>query len=231
MTLPLEPLPTTDRLRGIHKHWPCNSENDYSLNLDYIQKVSFSVQDFNDSLCLKESVSRENVVYGIVLVTWIAEAIPLHRECYRRQISSSFAYARETELEQKRLYLEAIRSFVFAHPLETNQHKNFGLNGDLICIDIRNKGVVDGLMPIDSIRLLTPQGQGLRAASDRSQYDVVLKSYSKQDDPVLFTNIGLNLSDVRDAAALYLDKLFAFDRYIYNLKKRDYLAREIVTTK
>lgn len=36
-------------------------------------------------------------------------------------------------------FFRAMRSFVSAHPLGTDRHPDYGLDGSLICIDIRGK--------------------------------------------------------------------------------------------
>ena len=228
MTMPLEPLRSTDALGesarcGIQKQWPLKSKIDDSLHWDYIQKVNYAVQDFNASIADKESLDRESVVFAITLVDWINDAVERILNCYRDDTVDSFVYSRQSELDGTRKYFKAVRSFVNAHPLGTDRHRVFGLDGNYVCIDIRSKSRMLGLVSTD-LYMLTPGGleqvDGLREA------DVVLYAYSKTDGGMFYHHVGLDLDDVCQVAHLCIDKLYELDKHLGHIKKKDYPAKE-----
>lgn len=224
MPLPLEPLRSTDALGestrcGIQKQWPLKSKTDDSLHWDYIQKVNYAVQDFNASIAEEESLAREGVVFAITLVDWINDAVERILSCYRDDTIDSFAYSRQSELDGARKYFRAVRSFVNAHPLGTDRHSTFGLDGSYICIDIRNKNRLLGLIDSD-LYMLSPGG--LEQVDDLREADVVLYAYSKADGGMFYHHIGLDLDDVCQVAHLCIDKLYELDKHLGRIKKKDY---------
>lgn len=224
MTLPLEPLRGTDTLGasarcGIQKHWPLKSKTEDSLHWDYIQKVNYAVQDFNASIAEKGTLTRENVVFAITLIDWINDAVERVMRCYKTEIVSEFAYSRQNELDSARRYFKAVRSFVNAHPLGTDRHESFGLDGTYVCIDIRNKSATLTMFNAD---LLMLTHNGLEPVDHLDESDVVLYAYSKTDGGMFFHYIGLDLADVCQVAHLCIDKLYELDRHLGHLKKRDY---------
>ena len=231
MTLPLKELRTTDNLgegsrRGLQKQWPLKNEIEDSLHWDYIQKVNYSVQDFNDCIARKSELTRMDVVYAITLVDWIDDAVERICSCYKETAVRAFKYEREEELSNLRNYFRGVRSFVNAHPLGTDRHEALGLDGTYVCIDIRREisamyaHADKQCKPKNILFRLTPKG--LESVADLHESDVILYTYLKHDSAKLFRYIGLNLDDVRNFAALCIDKLYEFDRYLGNLRQQDY---------
>lgn len=100
MPLPLQPLTGTSELGkrsrcGIQKHWPLKSESDYSLHLDYIQKINYSIQGFNSFIAGKDALTREDVVFAIVLTDWINDGAEKTIPCHRPDIAFLFTYSRQ----------------------------------------------------------------------------------------------------------------------------------------
>lgn len=227
MALPLKTLKSTDNLGnnsrcGIQKSWPLKSKVDESLHWDYIQKVNYAVQDFNSCVANKEPLNRENVVFAITLVDWIGAAVRNVLECYREDAVSGFFYTQQYELDSMDKYFRAVRSFVNAHPLETSRHKDYGLDGAYVCIDLRtNSGPFDKL---DANQyMLSPIG--LKRVSSLREGDAVLFAYSKNDGGTFFHYIGLDLADIRNVASLYINELYELDAYLGGLRKSDFHTR------
>lgn len=131
---PLKPLTGTDRLgnsshRGLQKQWTLKSSTDDALHWDYIQKVNNAVQDFNESVSDKASLTREGIVFAITLVDWINDAVEKVLQCYRDDIVVGFSFAQQDELGRMREFFRAVWSFVNAHPLGTDRHGVFGFDG------------------------------------------------------------------------------------------------------
>lgn len=224
MPLPLQPLTGTGELGkrsrcGIQKHWPLKNKADYYLHWDYIQKVNYAVQDFNKFVAGKRDLTQEDVVFAIVLADWIDNGVEKTVSCYRSDITSMFAYSRQEDMLQMRKFFRAVRSFVSAHPLDTNRHPDFGLEGSLFCIDIRGKGNVLHFINSNMYKL-TPAG--LAKVCDLEAFDTILYAYSKNDDGVFYHRIGVELDDIRRFASLCIDKLYEFDMFLGGLKKRDF---------
>ena len=125
--------------RGIHKHWIWGSEDKFSLSCDYLQKINFSIQDLNSEICNLYKPTMKEVVYVIVLVDWICEAVDSIHRILRKEVSCFLNISKEEDIQKAEKYFKAIRSFVVAHPLNTDRHKTFGMDGDLICVDVRNR--------------------------------------------------------------------------------------------
>ena len=224
MSLPLQPLTGTGELGksshcGIQKHWPLKSKVDYHLHWDYIQKVNYSVQDFNSFTAGKETLTREDVVFASVLTDWINDGVEKTISCYRTDITSLFTYSKQNEMIKMKEFFRAVRSFISAHPLCTSRHPVYGLDGSLICIDIRSKSSVLHFINSNMYKL-TPEG--LAEVCDLESFDVILYAYSKGDDGVFYHRIGMELDDIRHFASLCIDRLYEFDRFLGGLKKRDF---------
>ncbi len=57
---------------GVHKRWIYSNKVDYELVCDYLQKINYSTQDYNH--LISQKLSRGDVCYLILLVTWIQES-------------------------------------------------------------------------------------------------------------------------------------------------------------
>lgn len=224
MALPLQALRDTHELGkgprcGIWKHWPLESEASYQLHGDYIQKVCYAVQDFNSSVAGKESLTRETVVFMVALVDWIYDGIKKILSCYKASITSEFAYYKQKEMTEMEGFFRATRSFISAHPLGTNRHKNYGLDGSFICIDIQNKSRILPLLHSDLYELAP---NGLTEVKNLGACDIILLAYSKSSEEVRHCHIGIKLEYISYFASLCIDKLYEFDKFLGGLKQRDF---------
>ena len=126
-------------------------KNEYVVSI--IQKLNWNIDDFNGLFCNIES--RKDVVYFIVLSDWIVEACNCIYKLYEKY-AGNFVYSRKEEFEKTNKQFKAIRSFIVAHPLNTDRHTEFGYDGKKKCIDIKLKlsGVEeDFLIMIDVMQI------------------------------------------------------------------------------
>lgn len=220
----IEPLRNLDRLgeasySGIQKNWPLPSPELRSLRWDYLQKVNYSIQDFNATLNQSNALTEKDVVFMIALDDWIATSVVELLKCFKSKIIEGFSFSKESELAKSRKYMRAMRSFITAHPLQTNRHSAFGLDGNLVCIDIRQQNAI---LKLGSSSLKRLSRDGMFDVDELDEEDIVLYTYTKDDGGEFYVHIGFNPRDIRDDCALCIDKLYELDRYLGRLKKRDF---------
>ena len=207
--------------RGFDKHWIY--ENDFNFNLahDFLQKINYSIQDINEIISegfpLKQ---RSKVIYFIMLITWIDEAILQLQNCCRKGILKNFEYSKVEEMERNTKYLKAVRSLLSAHPLTTNRHKYFGLDGNLICIDIGTKNGIFASKLRGPFIELRPNGK--TETEKINDTSIVIYSYSKEEGAENFKFILLYPQDLINVASIYIDRLYKMNVYLSHQHKKDY---------
>lgn len=209
--------------RGLYKRWVLKDKSNYSRICDYLQKISYCIQDLNNELKL-EKLTMKDVIFAIVQVVWIQEATEALETYYKDDIINKFAFMKSDELVKAKKYINAIRSFVIAHPLSTNRHEKYGFDGNYICIDVRTPSQ-DITFPLinDINRFNHLDFEGIHDSIKNSLDDFFLYCYSKKDDNMrFFQYIGCSMSDIYHVAELYIEKIYLFDKYLYNQKKSDY---------
>lgn len=203
--------------RGIYKRSLCKNTDDSFAVDDCLHKINYCIQDLNQELANIDNLSIKSIVYIITLVTWISEAMPMLRKCYRDVVLKGFCYSREKELLQAYEYLMALRSFAVAHPLATGRHAKYGMDGNLMCIDIRLQ--LSPLAHAMEGRFRTLNHSGLHKEKP-TDADFYLIAYSRNEDHRVFSIfIGCTISDVYRVAELYIDKLYELDRYLRKMTK------------
>lgn len=218
----MEPLRDLSSLKGLDKQWPAKGKLQFALVQDFLLKINYSIQDFN---CLIRgnlfSVPRD-IILMVVYVDWISDAVSRIKGCYLENVISSFRYSEQEQLDRVVSYFRAVRAFVVAHPLGTSRHSDFGLDGDLICVDIaRQSRFLDVLgLPLRRISL---KG-GLEGVDSVSETDIVLRVYSKRNDALYSEHVCLDPEDIRAVAVIEIDYLFELGRYLNRLKKKDFLG-------
>ena len=208
--------------KGLHKHWVLSNNSDFSKMCDFMQKINFSIQDLNSEIPMLDKPTRKSIIYVIILVVWIQEAFEKIEKLYRQDVMTQFVYSRDTELSNSKKFINAIRSFAVAHPLSTCKHSQFGFDGNYICVDIRDfkRDITSPFAKSDTISQL--DFNGLHANGNRN-CDFYFYVYSDKDDGMkFFRYIGCNFEDIYRVARLYIDKLYALDKYLRKLKKNDY---------
>lgn len=209
---------------GTQKQWIWQRRNTYSKSRDYLQKINYCIQDLNNEIYALKNPSMKEVIYAIVLIDWIREAVNALPDLLIDGLINGFVYAKHAEIDTANKFFTAIRSFAVAHPLSTNRHHAYGFDGDKICIDIRSKtsAMTQAFTHNEDwyhlgINGLVPYAKNIPA-------DFVLFIYSKQNNNMLFFEyIGADFSDLYHVAELQIDKLYALDRYLGKFRKKDWL--------
>ena len=164
----------------------------------------------------------KDVIFVIALVDWICEAVKSIQEILLQDVLSGFIYKEDERVKKAGKYFKAIRSFVVAHPLNTSRHKDYGLDGDLICVDVRRK-----ISPIVSTYSKNTDWfflgiDGFQENAKNVSADFVLCGYSQKIDRSQFSKfIGANFSDLYYVAKLQIEKLYALGKYLGKLRKKD----------
>lgn len=207
--------------KGINKNWIYKNSVAFHLAHDYLQKINFSIQDIN-SKSGDLRVDNESITFIVCCIAWIEEACVFFNSSFRNNIISDFKFSNEEKLTKARKYFKAVRSFVLAHPLGTNRHKDFGLDGKYICIDV---------MPTDcpTILLLSNHQECFKSLGYEGmengyrKCDFFLKTYSAEFyDSKYSVYIGIHLEEIVGYARQNIAKLYELDKYLGKLKKKDF---------
>lgn len=219
-TLRMNPLRDLSDLKGFDKRWPAKDGLEFALAQNYLLKVNYSIQDFNELLKGDSFPTSRDMVLMVVYVDWISDAVRQLANCYKDEAISDFGYSQQEQLKRAVAYFRAVRSFVVAHPLKTDNHGDFGLGGDLVCADIRRRG---GFMDIvrPPFRRVTME-KGLEEVDHLPETDAVLAVYSRRNGALYLEHIGLDLKDVRLVAELKIDRIYEMGKYLSKLKKKDF---------
>ena len=222
-SMSLEPLDDLNRIgRGVNKRWIYKDSLQWELAHYYLQKNS--VQDINHLFRPSGRIEkRTDTVSLIVMVDWIADSVYRYKECLTEKLASSFDSSYQEELKGFRGYLKAVRSLVVAHPLGTSKHKDLGLDGDIICIDLRMyPPTLFGARNENARRFGV---DGIRPYEYKRDDDIYLYVYSKSSNAQFFEFLIVDLFDVLHVARTYIDQLYELDKHLSGLRKRDYAAK------
>ena len=195
---------------------------DYPKICDYLQKINYSINDLNDEIPCLTKTERKDIVYVISLIDWIIEAFVACKNAIREVVIENFSFSKQRELNKAYEYFKALRSFVVAHPLSTNKHKNYGFDGNFICIDIAGwNPVLDTFYPAKYYYHLDYDGihNGIKDTSD----DIILRSYSGKKDNWRFSrSVTCKMRDIYHVAELYIDGIYELNKYLSKQKKAMY---------
>lgn len=207
---------------AIQKRWILKDKADYPKICDYLQKINYSINDLNDEIPCLTKTERKDIVYVISLIDWIIEAFVACKNAIREVVIENFSFSKQGELNKAYKYFKALRSFVVAHPLSTNKHKNYGFDGDFICIDIAGwNSVIDTFYPEIYYYHLDYDGihDGVKEAED----DIILRSYSGKKDNWRFSrSVTCKMKDIYHVAELYIDRIYELNKYLSKQKKAMY---------
>lgn len=206
---------------GIQKHWIWGNKDNFYRSCDYQQKINYCIQDLNAEIKNLSEATMKDVVFVIVLIDWICEAVSSIQELLIPDICKGFEYKGKEIIEKSEKYFKAIRSFVVAHPLNTNRHKKYGLDGDFICVDISQKTstIVSAFSQNNDWFHLSLDGL-VECAKDMPS-DFVLYTYSQKSDGMqYFKYIGASFSDLYFVAKQQIEKLYALDKYLGTLSRK-----------
>lgn len=226
----IEPLKTTDGLGegkgGIWKKWPWKDPDHYELMSDLILKANYSVQDFNSTIKDGFSPNIKDTVFLVALATWIKDAYwQINYACLKEVIRAKFEFSRQNEFTEARNYLEAVRSIVIAHPLNSTRHEEYGFGPEgRICIDVRRKSLLDSY-PGRAIYRITPKGfEETDSVEDNEIALMTCRSTQAEIGKLHFEKCCLDMCDIRNSAQVYIDALYELDRHLGRLRKKDFEA-------
>lgn len=226
----IEPLKTTDGLGegkgGIWKKWPWKDPDHYELMSDLILKANYSIQDFNSTIKDGFSPNIKDTVFLVALATWIKDAYwQINYACLKEVIRAKFEFSRQNELTEARNYLEAVRSIVIAHPLNSTRHEEYGFGPEgRICIDVRRKSLLDSY-PGRAIYRITPKGfEETDSVEDNEIALMTCRSTQAEIGKLHFEKCCLDMCDIRNSAQVYIDALYELDRHLGRLRKKDFEA-------
>lgn len=224
----IEPLKSTDGLGegkgGIWKKWPWKDPDHYELMSDLILKANYSIQDFNAAIKDGISPNIKDTVFLVALATWIKDAYwQINYTCLKEVIRTKFEFSRQNELTEARNYLEAVRSIVIAHPLNSTRHEEYGFGPEgRICIDVRRKSFLDSY-PGAVIYRITPKG--FKETDNVGDNEIALmtcRSTQTETGKLHFERCCLDMCDISNSAQIYIDALYELDRYLGRLRKKEF---------
>lgn len=209
--------------KGIHKQWVWGNKDSYYRSCDYLQKINYCIHDLNREFHNSSEKTMKELVFMIVLVDWICEACTELPKILRKDIVDKGNYLERAEVVESLQFFKALRSFVVAHPLGTNRHGKFGLDGDWICVDIMSETSMIAKQLSRDSDWYHLDFEGLRKSTCNQKADYVLKVYSKKADRMrFFKYIGIELEDLCHVAELQISQLYDLDLYLSKLKKKDF---------
>ena len=227
----IEPLKTTDGLGeskgGLWKKWPWKDPDHRELMSDLILKANYSIQDFNAVIKDGFSPNIKDTVFLTALATWIKDAYwQINCTCLKEEIRTKFEFSRQDELTEARNYLEAVRSIVIAHPLNSTRHEGYGFGPEgRICIDVRRKSFLDSY-PGTVIFRITPKGsEKTDSVEDNEIALMTCRRTQTEKGKLHFERCCLDMCDIRNSAQIYIDALYELDRYLGRIKKNDFFNK------
>lgn len=192
----------------------------------YMAKIKFSITDANIILEGIEDETlkpeRKDVVFLIAALSWIQESYELIERCLKPELKQEYTEG----FEQSKKYIKAIRSFLVAHPMNTNRHEKLGLDGDLNCADIRPERNHEclkellsiGCFSLNGMKLLTRQEIRQTISEEKVFY---VKIYSQKDDKEKSDRyIIFYYRDMCMAANAYIQQIHTIDKAIGRAAKK-----------
>lgn len=168
-----------DLCRGIDKHWIWGGKQKYYQSQNYLRKIEYCIHDLNVELEKLDEPSMKEVIYIIVQIDWICKAVEEIYENLLVEIKKGYICRMNDEIMQAQKFFKAVRSFVVAHPLSTERHKEYGFDGDLICVDIRKR--TSELTRSCTLNWFHLDIEGLKENVNNRDSDFVLYIHSKKE--------------------------------------------------
>ena len=152
----------------------------------------------------------------ILLANWIKDTFNLLFDLFKKPLIIPF---KKSDLNVEKDYLEAIRSFVVAHPMKTTRHKKFNFDGSFICSDILMEDRYFFEFMNDK-NIFNIDLNGLNEG--RSKFDYLLKVYSKENNMRFFKYNRCSFEDLTYCVSKYIDELLNFARFLKTLTKKEF---------
>lgn len=193
---------------------------------NYLEKLKYICTDF-DKIYNKDikNITMQDVICAIIYMDWTIEAVDMIEKELSYVLSTTFIAS--NKYDKLKDYSNALRSFIIAHPLETNRHSKYGLDGSFICIDIQPQAnnfiIGHGLYKYFSL-------SGLQNRPNKNKRYVYIKCYSankinenRKNHTISFVNIaysnkvywfGIALEDIYEVISYCIKRLDYFNRTI-----------------
>lgn len=219
------PLKNLNNLNGgTKKRWIWQKGEAFYKSCDYLQKINYCIQDLNNGIDDLKNPTMKEIVYTIVLIDWICEAVDALPNLLIDGLISNFIFKKQVEIDRANKYFKAIRSFAVAHPLSTDRHQDYGFDGNRICVDIKSKTPTLTQLFTHSEDWYHLGFNGLVPNAIDIPADYVLFIYSKRKDNMQsFEFVGADYSDLYHVAELQIDMLYSLDNYLGKLRKKDWM--------
>lgn len=225
----IQPIKNINNLKtgnncGIYKQWIYKTSLDYHKACDYVKKISYSIQDLNREIDCLNDITAKELIYIISLVDWIKEAFGAIKRAIADEIIKDFTFTKQDELDYVTEYLKAVHSFIVAHPLTTDRHKKFGLDGNFICLDISSNLGHSAILLVNHMEYFYHLDfNGLKEKTYDESDNFYMISYSQKDDGMRYQRIiGSKVELIYKVAELYIEALYELDKYLSKQKRADF---------
>ena len=200
--------------KSVFEQWIFENEINKVNCEKFLEKINFSISDYNSEVNIYEKEPKD-IIFLIILANWIKDTIELLIKQVKKEVLLNFECK---NLVEEKAYIEAIRSFAVAHPMQTNRHNKFKFDGSFICNDIEIKGkYLVPLMKDEQFYSINING----LVKGKTEFDYLLKVYSLEDNMKYFKYICCSIDDLTLCVSKYIDKLYDFANYLSKLKKND----------
>lgn len=204
-----------DKNKGLYKQGLAISKEKHHLIYDYLEKINYSIQDIEKEL--NKEPDNSVLICILVYVCWIQESVKELQNSYQEYAIKNFSYDMVL-LKDNENFLNAIRSFVFAHPLTTNRHELFGFDGTLRCADIHlsETSITSWFWKNEDKYFLDKNGL---APYKNQSVDYWLYIYNDKKYNNQFKQyIGISLKTICDIANDYIDFIYKLDNHLAKIK-------------
>lgn len=191
------------------------------LCIEVVQSITDFYYIYNKN---RNCLTRADIVYIIATATWLINASDFvigSKGKIIEKVSKNFKYKNMNEILQYREYILALRSFIIAHPLNTNRHPFFGFDGDLISIDIYTEEPLNPAHKYDNYYHISVT-EGIQQKFIKE--DILISAYSEKMNKNQFPIfIGFSLSDIYNFFESYVKYFVEFSEYLAKQMENDYI--------
>ena len=206
----IQGLCAINRVGAIKKGIYANRK-DYDMVQNFLQKIAFCISDLNEERDNERSEFPQNLLYKLALATWIVESFYLvKRAVVKNEAIKDYQYEKQEELEEAHAYLCALRSFVLAHPMNTNKHKKYYFDGAIVCIDLyESTADILALLPEQEFQHMDFCGIKERKENEDDYY---MGAYLFKNDSYHRIQIGSKTEYIYEVVRRYVEALYDLDR-------------------
>ena len=203
-------LNNTDIDNGLYNKSLMKSEDMYNLVLVFLKKIDYTIDDIK-RLMNKQSLGNITFVSLIVFADWIKQSVENLIACYDEKLMQNFS----REIWKNSKYLSALRSFIYAHPLNTLYHDKFEFDGKFRCLDIQPDSACLMKPFWDPDNKLYINRNGLYYYEDTDQVDYWMFVYNDEYTDNQYTQyIGISLQSIYDVINDYIDYVYDLNNFL-----------------